>query len=89
MSTATDEAVDLDIDLEADVPCEMRNCSTAATWRISRPCCNAAVNACAPHRWACEAEWRRRELLAALIRASLKCAHCGETPAKPCIYRPI
>ena len=45
MSTATDERVDLGVDLDAEVPCEcFEECRQAATWRlIATPCRHSSL----------------------------------------------
>jgi hypothetical protein len=52
VSTATDEHVDLGVDLDAEVPCSVESCEEVAQWRLVIIPCR--------HSWPmCEAHARR------------------------------
>lgn len=49
MSTATDERVDLGVDLDAEVPCCLRDCEAAAEWRLTLIPCRHSWVYCEDH----------------------------------------
>lgn len=53
MSAETDKTVDMDIDYDAEVPCdwgEIDGCTSAAAWASTSSCCALVTLHCPPHR---------------------------------------
>lgn len=50
MSTATDEKVEVDVDLDAPIPCYYKTCPTEAAWRIVNKPCSHSWTACEEHQ---------------------------------------
>ncbi len=86
MSTETDEKVEIDVDLEKEVPCDVPECENAIAWLGRRPCCGARSVLCEKHHaYILFNENKASNLDAAgLVRS--KCAGCGESPFRPNIW---
>ena len=49
MSTATDELLEIDVDLEKTVPCEATGCQSPAAWMIRPLPCGCQTLLCGEH----------------------------------------
>jgi len=51
MDTATDERGDLDVDIDAELPCAVEGCENLAAWVASNvPCRHVGIPNCTPHK---------------------------------------
>jgi hypothetical protein len=83
VSTATDERVDLDVDLHIEPHCMWAHCAGAARWaQTNRPCVHT-FPLCTPHRIASAEHWA-----AAQGAPPPTCTRCG-APVEDITWRPL
>lgn len=86
MSAATEEHVDLGVDLDAEVPCYVEECRQVATWAgICRPCGHQGPPVCEPHMRMFAQQFARAIIEPFVL---IRCTTCRELVAD-CTWRPL
>jgi hypothetical protein len=100
MDTLIDEAVELDVDLDATVPCEVDECPNVATWSAVQQCPpRHSYPICDEHKRSAEEALGRARAVAAMLditgagRVTCTCNICppGSPPLEPpyIVWRPL
>lgn len=86
MSAATEERVEVDVDLEKIVECCWDGCSNEAEWGGRHGCCNRGGQICDPCKKIFEKHLRERKAWALMTRLGLHCSNCGMSPYRDPIW---